>query len=741
MKTKLFKLTSLILCILMLLFLFAACGKNDTVKSTASYSDPTEESLSTGEYAETKNFALSWDDDKKCVLLLDKKSNTYWSSIPYSYYTETEPEGVGMVRMHSPIFVEYVAGQEIKTAYALVEAINNGYVIASECENGLRVTYYMPNFEISIPVEYTLCDDGLKVSLVISDICENENLVYNVSVSPFMCSAKNNTEDSYLFVPSGSGTLMYVDDGGRNSRTYHDLVYGTDYATTIEEKVVNKENIAMPVYGAKQGKNAICAVITEGAEIAQINAEAGNEEYGYSAVWSTFLVRGINSLFVKDYQGNQGQISISTDDIVSLDKASVVFTPLSGEKANYMGMAEVYRNYLKERYDTDEDKDFSPLYLKMLGGTLVNKNILGISTEELKVSTSYDDAKEIISDIKESTGVAPVVQMAGYGKSGLDIRKIAGGLKLSSDFGSIKNFMKYCNSEDISCYFDFDILHYSKGGNGISRYSDAATTVNKAIAKQYIFSPASYNRIGKNDFYYIVKRGKVESTANKLLKTLNKRDISGVSLSTLSSVSYSGYPDKAAYNKNGFAAIAESVYDSAKKANKSIMASYAFDYAAVAADCIVESATKSSQNDGFDKDIPFYQIVMKGITPTAVSAVNLAIDPQEQFLKAMETGSSLSFALCNDWNEDYANSKQSVFQFALYDTWKSTVSEMVKASEEFLSNVSDASIKSHKEIQSGVYCTEFSNGTKVYVNYNDKKAATPVGQVEADSFKYVLAGG
>lgn len=741
MKTKLFKLTSLVLCIMMCVCLFAACGKEEAVKSTASYNDPTEDSLSSGEYTKTEDFTLSWDDEKKCVLLLDKKSNTYWSSIPYSYYTETEPEGIGMVRMHSPIFVEYVVGQEIKTAYALVEAINNGYVIASECENGLRVTYYMPNFEISIPVEYTLCDDGLKVSLVISDICENENLVYNVSVSPFMCSAKNNTEDSYLFVPSGSGTLMYVDDKGRNSRAYHDLVYGTDYATTIEEKIVNKENISMPVYGAKQGNNAICAVITEGAEIAQINAEAGNEEYGYSAVWSTFLVRGINSLYVKDYQGYQSQISIATNDVVSLDKASVVFTPLSGEKANYMGMAEVYRNYLKDNYKIEKDKDFSTIYLKMLGGTLVSKNVLGIKTEELKVSTSYDDAKEIISEIKETTGVTPVVQMTGYGKYGLDIRKIAGGFKLSGDFGSVKNFIKYCNSEDVSLYFDFDILHYSKGGSGISRYSDAATTVNKAIAKQYYFSPANYKRLTKNDFYYTVKREKIQPTANKLIKYLNKCDINGVSLSALSSTSYSGYPDKESYNKNGFETIVENVLESAKKAKKSVMASYAFDYAAVAADCIVESATKSSQNDGFDKDIPFYQIVMKGITPTAVSAINLAIDTQEQFLKAIETGSSLSFSLCSDWNDDYASSKQSVFQFALYDTWKSTVVEMIKASEEFLSNVSDEEIKSHKEISSGVYCTEFSNGTKVCVNYNDKKVATPIGQVEADSFKYVLAGG
>ncbi len=741
MKRKFLKTAALLLSVLLIGLTFCACGKDKTIKSTAAYSDPTEESLSSGEYASTKDYTLSWDDEKKCVLLKDRKSDTYWSSIPYSYYNEVDPSGIGMVRMHSPVFVEYVAGQEIKTAYALVEAINNGYVIAKECENGLRVTYYMPNFEISIPVEYTLCENGLCASLVIEDICENENLVYNVSVSPFMCSAKNNAEDSYLFVPSGSGTLMYVDEGGRNTRTYHDLVYGTDYATTIEEKVTNREKITMPVFGAKQGKNAVCGVITEGAEIAQINAEAGNEEYGYSAVWATFLVRGINSLYVKDYQGYQSQISIATDDVTDLKRASVVYTPLSDEKADYMGMAEVYKDYLSERFEISEDKDFSPLYLKMLGGTLVSKNLLGFATEKLQVSTSYEDAEDIIDDIKQSTGVTPVVQMSGYGESGLDIRKIAGGYSLASEFGDYKDFVEYCEDADISLYFDFDILHYSKGGKGISRYSDAAITVNKAIAKQYIFSPASYNKISKNDYYYIVKRQKIEKIADKLLKYTNKRGISGLSLSTLSSVSYSGYPDKSAYNKKGFENIVEKVFAAAKESKKSVMASYAFDYAAVAADCIVESATKSSQNDGFDKDIPFYQIVMKGITPTAVSSVNLAIDPQTQFLKAVETGSSLSFALCDEWNEDYASSMKPVFQFALYDTFKTSLEGMVKSSSELLNNVSDAYILNHEEIKDNVYCTKFSNGTVVYVNYSDSKASTPAGQVEAQGFKYILAGG
>ena len=39
---------------------------------------------------------------------------------------------------------------------------------------------------------------------------------------------------------------------------------------------------------------------------------------------------------------------------------------------------------------------------------------------------------------------------------------------------------------------------------------------------------------------------------------------------------------------------------------------------------------------------------------------------------------------------------------------------------DILSDVRDARMTSHYEVRSGVFCTEYNNSTKVYVNYTEK---------------------
>lgn len=57
-----------------------------------------------------------------------------------------------------------------------------------------------------------------------------------------------------------------------------------------------------------------------------------------------------------------------------------------------------------------------------------------------------------------------------------------------------------------------------------------------------------------------------------------------------------------------------------------------------------------------------------------------------------------------------------------------------------LNLVASAEIDGHEQLQTGVYCTTYSNGIRVYVNYN-KQAATVDGiSVPAEDFVYVQGG-
>ena len=68
-------------------------------------------------------------------------------------------------------------------------------------------------------------------------------------------------------------------------------------------------------------------------------------------------------------------------------------------------------------------------------------------------------------------------------------------------------------------------------------------------------------------------------------------------------------------------------------------------YAASLASVIFETPLCSGQYDGFDEDIPFYQMVFKGYVPLISSSINLAADREAQFLKAIESGASPGYTL------------------------------------------------------------------------------------------------
>lgn len=95
---------------------------------------------------------------------------------------------------------------------ASIEAYSGSFELNGvSCErqgDTLVVTYFFPDLEIAVPVEYSISADGLIVSVDPTKIQENSNEVVGISLLPFFCSMPNQAEDSYLFFPSGSGALF-----------------------------------------------------------------------------------------------------------------------------------------------------------------------------------------------------------------------------------------------------------------------------------------------------------------------------------------------------------------------------------------------------------------------------------------------------------------------------------------------------------------------------------------------------
>ena len=143
-------------------------------------------------------------------------------------------------------------------------------------------------------------------------------------------------------------------------------------------------------------------------------------------------------------------------------------------------------------------------------------------------------------------------------------------------------------------------------------------------------------------------------------------------------------------------------------------------YAACASDYISEVPVSSSGYDITDQSVPFYQIVMSGYKNYSIPSVNLSYDTDFCLLKAMETGSSLTFDFNAQNFEDTAGTPIESVYNSNYNDWIGLAAEQSKILNDVYQKTGNHCIVGHSSLAENVYCTSFENGTSVAVNYSDQ---------------------
>ena len=227
------------------------------------------------------NYTLSWDGDKNSVLLENGETGDIWSTVPYDFYLGEDTN----INLNAPLFISFYnpADSSLMTAKAHSDCIELGNLSVTEKESRIRMEFYFETAEITVPLEISLNGDGMKACIKADEIKESgKTRLIDVSLLPYFCSTPNaEDKSSYLFVPAGSGALLYTDEDIQEfSRGFTGEVYGTDAARRVLDNTTKEEPIRLPVYGAKNKDSALFAIISEGAESAKITADAGNSKNG-----------------------------------------------------------------------------------------------------------------------------------------------------------------------------------------------------------------------------------------------------------------------------------------------------------------------------------------------------------------------------------------------------------------------------------------------------------------------------
>lgn len=714
-----------------ILSILSGCGAQNSEKNWYTYPKNFKYSNSST-VSENSNYQLLWDSENATIVLRDKKTGAEFSNIPTN-----ASENTSNPQVFSPVMVSYVENESlnIKTVNAKVTSVKNKAFNTEKINNGIKVTYFFQDISVSVPVYYELRDDSLKVSVKPSEVTEDSNIVYNVTILPFFCSINNKSSsaDNYLFVPSGTGALVYPKTIGAGvASLISEPVYGHDYQVS-EYSDTLQESVYLPVYGAKNGDTAVCTIIENAAETALINTNIGSSDYAYSAVYSSFNIRG-SQITLSKLMGNEISSKTLFCEGKTTETIEVGFYPLYGEEANYTGMAKCFQNYLVKQKNLQIKKEDTLLNLQIYGAINERKFALGIPYEGLDVLTDFEDVLKISNGLSEKYSGKININLLGFGKSGLDVDVIAGDFDYNSKFGDI-NVLKNIN-DNTDIFFNFDILRFKNNGCGVNKFNSISRDAigGKTVWKDTNISYSA--EIESSKGYYYVKRDMLEKLGSKAQKKVRDWPVDGVSFDTLTKQTYSDYLSQEYYAKSSFEKQTVNILNNFKNENKKVAATGSNCYAAILADQVFGAPLGSSKYQVYDVDVPFYYMVFKGYTSVATQPINNAANPRKAFLTAVEVGSGLNYALISKFSSNSVATTDSIFYSCVFDDNLMNIVDDIKEYNDFFEKVKNIKVTEHSTTKSGLKTTKFENGVKVYVNYTDNEISDDDITVAALDFEF-----
>lgn len=733
------RFVAVVVCFLM--FCSVGCGKQQSEKkfSTLNYNKIKVSSNfdSAETVCENENWQLLWNNEKEQVMFADKLSGNVWSPLPDgAQEIKYDEDGIPVKNnplVESAIVVDYYNPTNLSEK-EILSSSDASDVYLQKIDNGLRVVYDFSEAEIMLPVEYKLEGNRFTVSVDTKHIADNgKNYVTAVSLAPFMCGVKNDSQSAWLFMPDGCGTLLSVNSLDTVGDSGEKSVYGDDLTDQKFNFVSKTESIKMPVYGMKTGSKAIFAVIESGSEQASICWNVGSTNMGFSSIYSKFKVRGYTTIESHFSYIDAKEVKYFAKS-PSNNKFTVAYYSLSGKKADINGMADTYRTYLTEYKGLSENPAENVVSFRYIGAVMQPDFILGIPTSKLFSLTSTSQVTVLTDQLSEKIDAKFYVDLRGFGTTGLDIGKLAGGFTVADKLGGkkgIKKLSEHFKKNDTEWYMDFDIISYSKSGNGFSK-NDSAVFSN--LQNAWITNYDTVTRDAENSRFYLLSRNKLNSALEMLGDRAKQMKLSGISLSSLSSNVYSDYSETETAIAGRMIEDVKKSFEKLSKKNFQTLSSSANDYAAIASYRVTDVPLYSSAYDASASDVPFYQLVFKGYRSMNSIALNLCSDERNAVLRCVESGIAPSFTFTAEYDNELITSNHSFIFGTDFGGTSEAAINTVNSLSDYLKSVESAKISDYSVLENGVRITNFDNGLYVATNFSEQELQSPYGKIPAKNY-------
>lgn len=667
--------------------------------------------------AENRRFALSVDTKNGYISLLDKEG-TVWTSLPNGYQDDPLAQNITKIAMESIIQISYSDKlRNIKPSNAKTASVKNGGLTCTTIQNGIRLTYEFKKEGFSIPVEIVIGDDYMDASVMTGEIKETNSdyTLINVSVLPYFGAADSKAQ-GYVFVPDGSGALIELNQPDQYVEDYSQYVYGREPSTTKLVKEDVSRTVRLPVFGLKNGGNAMMGIITDGAGRSIIHASVNGKRCSYSNVYTEFIYRDSDMVMIE----KKGQtIRVIEKSPPKPERYRVRYYFLNGENADYVGMAHRFGQWLMAGKSKAESVSSTPLYLELTGGVMVQDNIMGFPVDRVAPLTTYDDVEEITGKLTEQGVDALTVYYKYWQKGGTGAAipvSVAPEGRLGGKSG-FKSMLDTLKKQGTPVYLDFNLTDLNKSRWGYSTRSDSVSSIQLSPAVQYRYFLNTMRAVFSEPSF-LLNLKKTGKAASSIANSAKKYGFTGVAASSLGNTLYSDFSGKTFQRDTADIESARILENMRTMKGRQLLSepnAYALPYADIAVDTPIFSSGFLTETC----EVPFYQLALHEYLAMSTPDINSMSDPATGVLKALEAGIGIKYRFTMNTNERVAQTAMNVLNGPVFSQGASDAVNTWKSVKDLLIQITGKKIVSHTIVTESVRETVFEGGISVVVNYSE----------------------
>ncbi len=571
----------------------------------------------------------------------------------------------------------------------------------------------------NIPVYYTLEEDGLVVDIPMEEIVYYDTYpITNLTPLPFF-GAAGKDETGFMFVPDGSGGIINFNNGKINQAAYYNQLYGADLAIT-RDAIVDESEVSYPLIGMAKNDGSYLCAIEEGSSYAVVEGDVSGRFNSYNSVKFTYtMLHGENM----DISG-KSDVTVRTYE-KGLPKEHLKQRYLFLDSDSYVDMATAYREYLMRTYpDTlgDKSDENVSVVVDFIGGVDSKDHVLGVPVTKDLPLTKFEDAEAIMADLVANGIDNMSVKYSGWSNGGIHsstMQKVKPGKKLGGK-KDLKAFVESAKNAGVDVFMDANYQLVYKNGL-FDKYSvnrDTCKYVSREIVEIPYYSPIFFSEMEEEYTYYLARPAVAMKSVDSVYNYIKNVGVDNISFGDISSELSGDYNYKKHVSREGMMNMITDKYKEMSGNGAKVMAASDYFYNIPYADIVTNMVLSNKSFNIIDETIPFYQIALHGIVNYTAESLNLSQNAEETLLKSAELGANLYYTLTEESSQILQDTKYTEYFATEYDLWKDTIVENYTRFANDFNGIGDEYITAHEKLADNVYATEYSDGTKVLVNYN-----------------------